>query len=81
MSAKTKKEKMKVRAEGQKALDALFSELGKSGLDQSQAVMDILEKLKKVDQLETEVELLKDLVSRALKVKKSTKSTATMLKG
>lgn len=71
MGRKTKKEKMEVRAEGKEAIDALFLELNKNGLDQSQAVLDILAKLKKVDKLEAELEVLKDLVSRALKLKKS----------
>lgn len=77
MGGKTKKEKMEVRAEGKEAFDALFFELSKNGLDQSQAVLDLLEKLKKVDKLEAELEVLKDLVSRAIKLKKPTSKAKT----
>lgn len=58
------------RVEGQKALDRLFNELDAKGLlvDPEQESQSTIELLDRVVSLENEVDLLKDLVARALKV-------------
>jgi hypothetical protein len=67
MSKETTKEKeLKKVSEGPKAVDALFDALDKDGL----LVKQEQEKLQdKVKRLEHEVNLLKDLVARAIQVK------------
>lgn len=64
----TKKLKLKNKVEGQKAVDALFEEMDKDGIlinPEQEAKQDLNNRLRK---LEHEVDLLKDLMTRALKI-------------
>lgn len=66
---KEEKTKFEHKVEGQKAVDALFDAMDKDGLlvDPEQEEKDLKKRLRK---LEHEVDLLKDLMARALKVDK-----------
>jgi hypothetical protein len=69
MNEEKKTEKQTSKLEGPKAIDALFDAFQEEGVDKSKVVIDLLTKINK---LETEVEVLKDLVSRAISVKPTT---------
>lgn len=68
MTKKSEKEKeLTKQAEGEQAINALYAALDKDGLLVDRKRTEDLEV--KVSKLENEVEVLKDLVSRALNVK------------
>jgi len=63
-----KKVKLKNKIEGQKAVDALFEAMDKDGIlvdPEQEAKKDLTNRVRK---LEHEVDLLKDLLARALRV-------------
>lgn len=63
-----KKTKLKNKIEGQRAVDALFEAMDKDGIlvnPEQEAKKDLINRVRK---LEHEVDLLKDLVARALRV-------------